>query len=80
MRKKTVSTFPEHDPIHACVPHGHFSVPATGAGLLDDLTFAVKDIFDIAGHPSQPHVAAAMAELQGLCAFYKVLGAYPAGE
>jgi len=35
---------------------------------------------DIAGHPSQPHVAAAMAELQGLCAFYKVLGAYPAGE
>jgi len=25
-------------------------------------------------------VAAAMAELQGLCAFYKVLGAYPASE
>jgi chorismate mutase / prephenate dehydratase len=32
---------------------------------------------DIAGHPSQPHVAAALQELQGLCAFYKVLGAYP---
>ena len=32
---------------------------------------------DLAGHPSQPNVAAALAELQGLCAFYKVLGAYP---
>lgn len=35
---------------------------------------------DIAGHPSQPHVAAALNELQGLCAFYKVLGAYPVNE
>jgi len=32
---------------------------------------------DIAGHPSQPHVAAALHELKSLCAFYKVLGAYP---
>lgn len=32
---------------------------------------------DIAGHPSQPHVAAALDELRSLCAFYKVLGAYP---
>lgn len=32
---------------------------------------------DIAGHPEQPHVAAALKELQGLCAYYKVLGAYP---
>ena len=52
MRKKTLTTFPAHDPIHACVPHGHFSVPATGSGLLNGLTFAVKDIFDIAGHPT----------------------------
>ncbi len=35
---------------------------------------------DVQGHPSQPHVAAALADLQGLCAFYKVLGTYPAGE
>jgi chorismate mutase/prephenate dehydratase len=35
---------------------------------------------DIQGHPSQPNVAQALEELQGLCAFYKVLGAYPAGE
>jgi len=32
---------------------------------------------DLAGHPSQPNVAAALTELQSLCAFYKVLGAYP---
>ena len=32
---------------------------------------------DLDGHPSQPNVAAALAELCGLCAFYKVLGAYP---
>lgn len=35
---------------------------------------------DIQGHPSQPHVALALKDLQGLCAFFKVLGAYPAGE
>jgi len=35
---------------------------------------------DIAGHPDQPHVAAALKELQSLCAFYKVLGAYPVSE
>ena len=32
---------------------------------------------DLDGHPSQPNVAAALAEPRGLCAFYKVLGAYP---
>ena len=35
---------------------------------------------DVQGHPSQPHVAAALADLQSLCAFYKVLGSYPIGE
>lgn len=35
---------------------------------------------DIQGHVTQPHVASALQELQGLCAFYKVLGTYPAGE
>jgi chorismate mutase/prephenate dehydratase len=33
---------------------------------------------DLRGHPSQAHVAAALGDLQGLCAFYKVLGVYPA--
>ena len=35
---------------------------------------------DLQGHPSQPHVAAALKELQTLCAFYKVLGTYPVAE
>ncbi|MDO9403931.1 MAG: prephenate dehydratase [Polaromonas sp.] len=32
---------------------------------------------DLQGHPSQDHVKAALADLQQLCAFYKVLGTYP---
>jgi len=32
---------------------------------------------DVQGHPSQPHVSAALQDLQALCAFYKVLGTYP---
>lgn len=35
---------------------------------------------DVQGHPSQPHVAAALADLQSLCAFYKVLGTYPVAD
>jgi chorismate mutase/prephenate dehydratase len=35
---------------------------------------------DLQGHTSQPHVSAALAELQQLCAFFKVLGTYPAGD
>ena len=35
---------------------------------------------DIQGHPAQPQVAAALAELQQLSAFYKVLGTYPVTE
>lgn len=32
---------------------------------------------DIAGHPAQPQVQAALDELQQHCAFFKILGAYP---
>ncbi|GAB3649217.1 prephenate dehydratase [Ramlibacter alkalitolerans] len=35
---------------------------------------------DLQGHPAQPQVAAALKDLQALCAFYKVLGTYPVGE
>jgi chorismate mutase/prephenate dehydratase len=35
---------------------------------------------DLQGHPSQPNVAAALEDLRGLCAFYKVLGTYPLGD
>jgi chorismate mutase / prephenate dehydratase len=32
---------------------------------------------DMQGHTSDPNMAAALADLQALCAFYKVLGCYP---
>ncbi len=35
---------------------------------------------DLQGHPSQAHVKAALADLQQLCAFYKVLGTYPVND
>ncbi|MDH4449389.1 MAG: prephenate dehydratase [Rhodoferax sp.] len=35
---------------------------------------------DVQGHPSQPHVAAALNDLSQLCAFYKVLGTYPLAD
>ena len=35
---------------------------------------------DLQGHPSEPNVAAALKDLQGLCAFYKVLGTYPLAD
>lgn len=35
---------------------------------------------DLQGHPSQPHIAAALKDLQSLCAFYKVLGTYPLAD
>ncbi len=35
---------------------------------------------DIQGHPSQPHIAQALQELESLCAFFKILGTYPVGE
>ena len=35
---------------------------------------------DLQGHPSQDQVKAALADLQRLCAFYKVLGTYPVSD
>jgi chorismate mutase/prephenate dehydratase len=32
---------------------------------------------DLQGHPDEPHVAAALDELRAVCAFFKLLGAYP---
>ena len=32
---------------------------------------------DLDGHLDQPNVAAALTELKELCAFYKVIGAFP---
>jgi chorismate mutase/prephenate dehydratase len=35
---------------------------------------------DVQGHVDQPHVAAALKELQSGCAFFKILGSYPVGD
>lgn len=35
---------------------------------------------DLQGHVSEPHVANALSQLQQLCAFYKVLGSFPAAD
>ena len=35
---------------------------------------------DLQGHPQQAHVGAALAELQQLCSFFKILGSYPASD
>jgi chorismate mutase/prephenate dehydratase len=32
---------------------------------------------DLQGHPDQPNVASALAELRSVCAFFKLLGTYP---
>jgi amidase len=40
------------DTVGAWVPHGHFELAATAQGPLSGLTFAVKDLFHIAGVPT----------------------------
>lgn len=35
---------------------------------------------DVQGHISEPHVANALSQLEHLCAFYKVLGSFPAAD
>ncbi|AWI77414.1 amidase [Parazoarcus communis] len=51
----------EHDPAHAFVPYPAVALPHTPGGPLDGLSFAVKDLFDVAGYPTgggNPHVLA----------------------
>lgn len=40
------------DTVGAWVPHGNFTLPASAEGALSGLTFAVKDLFHIAGVPT----------------------------
>jgi amidase len=44
--------FPIHDSVGAWVPHGRFILRPTHHGVLDGLRFGVKDLFDVAGHPT----------------------------
>lgn len=46
------STQRHEDYARAWVPHGHFVVAGAGQGSLAGLRFAVKDVFDVAGHPT----------------------------
>lgn len=52
MTTDTNTSFPIQDTVGAWVPHGHFVMPGRAAGPLAGLRFAVKDLFDVAGHPS----------------------------
>ena len=40
------------DTVGAWVPHGRFVIDGQAVGPLAGLRFAVKDIFDVAGHPT----------------------------
>lgn len=43
---------PLHDPARAFIPYPDSPVPHAGTGSLSGLTFAVKDLFDVAGYPT----------------------------
>jgi len=42
----------ENDPVNAFMDYGAVPVPSAPSGPLKGLTFAVKDIFDVAGYPT----------------------------
>ncbi|MDP9995110.1 amidase [Variovorax boronicumulans] len=43
---------PLHDPAHAFVPYPDAPMARAGTGPLTDLSFAAKDLFDVAGYPT----------------------------
>ncbi|MBV0882122.1 amidase [Noviherbaspirillum sp. L7-7A] len=52
MNAQQNSMFPIEDHVGAWVPHGHFLVDGAPSGPLAGLSFAVKDLFDVAGYPT----------------------------
>lgn len=44
--------FPIQDTVGAWVPHGQFSIAGQAGGPLAGLSFAAKDLFDVAGQPT----------------------------
>ena len=44
--------FPIDDHVGAWTPHGRFVIQGAAGGPLADLTFAAKDLYDVAGHPT----------------------------
>jgi amidase len=49
---KADMSFPIDDTVGAWVPHGRFVIEPKVRGPLSGLTFAAKDVFDVAGHPT----------------------------
>ena len=49
---KADMSFPIEDSVGAWVPHGRFVIEPTATGPLSGLTFAAKDVFDVAGQPT----------------------------
>ena len=47
-----MTAFPIEDRVGAWVPHGRFVQAGAPQGPLAGLTFGVKDLFDVAGHPT----------------------------
>ncbi|MDP3205659.1 MAG: amidase [Hydrogenophaga sp.] len=45
-------SFPIEDTVGAWVPHGRFVIEPVASGPLSGLTFAAKDVFHVAGHPT----------------------------
>ncbi len=45
-------TMPLHDPAHAFVPYPDVVLPHAATGALSGQRFGVKDLFDVAGHPT----------------------------
>lgn len=52
MSNDATPPFPIDDQVGAWAPHGRFVVQGAASGPLAGLTFAAKDLFDIAGHPT----------------------------
>ena len=52
MKHDALPTFSIDDHVGAWTPHGRFVIEGAAIGPLAGLTFAAKDLFDVAGHPT----------------------------
>jgi amidase len=52
MNDDVIPPFPIDDHVGAWTPHGRFVIEGAASGPLAGLSFAAKDLFDVAGHPT----------------------------
>ena len=52
MNDYAITPFRIDDHVGAWTPHGRFVIEGAASGPLAGLTFAAKDLFDVAGHPT----------------------------